>query len=236
MSVINVYCDESCHLQRDHQPTMVLGALCCPANRRKSASERIKQLKIKHQIGATTEVKWVKISPQKLSFYLELIDLFFELDELTFRALVVPDKSVLAHDAFQQTHDEFYYKMWYFTLVPLLSRKHRFQIYLDKKDTRSEGRARKLWEVLSTSKVDFKREIITRMQHVQSHEVPLFQMADVLIGAISYANRRLETSAAKLAVVEHLRSKSRLQLTRSTLLREEKLNLFFWQSNAGGLA
>ncbi len=26
----NVYCDESCHLENDHQPTMILGAVWCP--------------------------------------------------------------------------------------------------------------------------------------------------------------------------------------------------------------
>lgn len=26
----NVYCDESCHLENDHQKAMVLGAVWCP--------------------------------------------------------------------------------------------------------------------------------------------------------------------------------------------------------------
>ncbi len=29
----NVYCDESCHLEGDHQPAMVLGAVWCPLER-----------------------------------------------------------------------------------------------------------------------------------------------------------------------------------------------------------
>jgi len=28
--VFNVYCDESCHLENDHQTAMVLGAVWCP--------------------------------------------------------------------------------------------------------------------------------------------------------------------------------------------------------------
>jgi hypothetical protein len=28
--VLNVYCDESCHLENDHQTAMVLGAVWCP--------------------------------------------------------------------------------------------------------------------------------------------------------------------------------------------------------------
>lgn len=213
---------------------MVLGALSCPEERRKSISERVKALKSRHGIGPGVEAKWVKVSPAKIEFYLELIDLFFDIDALTFRAVIVPDKTVLKHGHFSQTHDEFYYKMWYLTLTPLLSRRHQYQIYLDKKDTRSEARARKLCEVLSNSKLDFKGEIIRRVQHVHSHEVPLFQIADLLIGATSYANRKLASSEAKRAVVERIRHHSHLRLTQTTLLKEEKLNLLVWQPSLGG--
>ena len=27
--IVNLYCDESCHLERDHQPVMVLGVVYC---------------------------------------------------------------------------------------------------------------------------------------------------------------------------------------------------------------
>jgi hypothetical protein len=234
MSVFNLYCDESCHLERDGQSAMVLGALSCPEERRKSISARVKALKSRHGIGSGVETKWVKVSPAKIGFYLELIDLFFDIDALTFRAVIVPDKTVLRHDHFSQTHDEFYYKMWYLTLTQLLSRRHQYQIYLDKKDTRSEARARKLCEVLSNSRLDFRGEIIRRVQHVHSHEVPLFQIADVLIGATSYANRGLASSEAKQAVVERIRHHSHLRLTQTTLLKEEKLNLLVWQPSLGG--
>lgn len=230
MAIVNLYCDESCHLQNDGQIAMVLGALICPEARHKSIARKIKDLKQKHAISAAVEVKWGKVSPAKLPFYLELVDLFFATPELRFRALVVPDKSKLNHAAFNQTHDEFYYKLWYQTLVTLLSRSERFHVYLDKKDTRSEVRARKLCEVLGNSRLDFKGEIVARVQHVHSHEVPLFQLADLLIGAISYSNRGIATSAAKTAVVERIKSNSGLQLTHTTLLREEKLNLLIWRA------
>lgn len=214
---------------------MVLGALICPDDRRKSVGAKIKELKRKHGISPDVEVKWGKVSPAKLPFYLELIDLFFASSELRFRAVVVPDKSKLDHEAYRQTHDQFYYKVWYQTLVPLLSRSERFHIYLDKKDTRSEDRAKKLWEVLCNSQLDFKGEIVTRVQHVHSHEVPLFQLADLLIGALSYVNRGISTSAAKTAVIERIRARSRLQLTHTTLLREEKLNILVWRSSGAQL-
>ncbi|MBF6990942.1 DUF3800 domain-containing protein [Cupriavidus sp. IK-TO18] len=233
MSVINLYCDESCHLENDGQPAMVLGVLSCPDDRRKVVGRRIKALKAKHGISPSVEVKWGSVSPKKLQLYLDLVDLFFDSTELSFRAIVVPDKKQLNHAGFNQTHDEFYYKMWYQTLVPLLSRTRQFQIYLDKKDTRSEGRARKLCEVLCNSQLDFTGEIISRVQHVHSHEVPLFQLADLLIGAVSYVNRGLSTSDAKLEVIKRIRERSALTLKQTTLLREEKLNLLVWRPFGG---
>jgi len=33
MEIFNVYCDESCHLENDHQKAMVLGAIWTPFQR-----------------------------------------------------------------------------------------------------------------------------------------------------------------------------------------------------------
>ena len=46
--VINVYCDESCHLQNDDQKVMVLGAIWCPLDKTREISTRIREIKQKH--------------------------------------------------------------------------------------------------------------------------------------------------------------------------------------------
>lgn len=228
----NLYCDESCHLENDHQKVMVLGTLVVPQGKHLAFASALKSLKQKHGIHSATEVKWSKVSPAKLDFYLELIDWFFSEPEMRFRALVIPDKDVLDHDRFNQTHDDFYYKSWYQAIIPILSRVDQFNIYLDKKDTRSQAKAHKLKEVLSNKLLDFDQSIIHRIQHVHSHEVPLFQLTDVLLGAISYVHRGLNTSPAKVAVIQRIRERSGLTLLRTTLLREEKVNVFVWRPGA----
>lgn len=225
----NLYCDESCHLENDRQKAMVLGALIVPQGKHLALSDELKRLKKRHGVFHSIEVKWNTISPAKLDFYLELIDWFFAEPTMRFRAFVVPDKSILNHGQFEQTHDDFYYKCWYQAIVPLLSREQRFNIFLDKKDTRSQAKAVKLTRVLNNKLLDFDQSIIRRVQHVHSHEVPLFQMADVLLGALSYVHRGLNTSVAKVAVIQRIRDRSGLALTRTTLLREEKLNILVWQ-------
>jgi len=175
------------------------------------------------------EAKWTKVSPAKAQLYSDLVDYFFDADDLHFRALIATGKQTLDHQAYEQDHDTWYYKMYFDMLKVILDPDARYRIYLDIKDTQSAGKTAKLHEVLCNNMYDFRREIIQRVQTVRSHEVELVQLADVLIGAISYANRGLSASPAKSALVERMRQRSGYSLTATTLLREDKVNLFVWQ-------
>jgi hypothetical protein len=231
--IYNIYCDESCHLQNDGQKAMVLGAVWCPLEKSREIAVRIREKKKQHGLPAVFEIKWTKVSPAKAAFYQDVVDYFFDDDDLHFRALVVPDKSQLRHADFGQDHDTWYYKMMFTMLEPLLSPDGGFRIYLDIKDTRSESKVRKLHDVLCSSLYDFDRKIIQRIQSVTSHEVEQIQLADLLIGAVSYVNRGLAGNAAKQALVERIKARSRYALTRTTLLREPKVNLLIWKPKAG---
>ena len=61
-------------------------------------------------------------------------------------------------------------------------------------------------------------------------EVEILQLTDLLIGAISYINRDLSNSKAKVKLVEYIKTRSGYSLTKSTLLKEHKFNLLNWQS------
>jgi Protein of unknown function (DUF3800) len=224
----NIYCDESCHLEHDHQKVMVLGGVWCPLEKVREISLRLREIKQRHGMKPEFEAKWTKISPAKKALYLDLIDYFFDDDDLHFRALIVPDKTILMHDEFGQDHDTWYYKMYFDMLKVLLSPASSYRIYLDIKDTRSAEKVAKLHEALCNNIYDFQREIIERVQTVRSHEVEILQLADLLIGAVSYENRGLEGNAGKEALVARIKERSNYSLTRTTLYREEKFNLFAW--------
>jgi hypothetical protein len=228
--VYNIYCDESCHLEKDHQQVMVLGAVWCPVERVREISTRLREIKLRHGLPADFEIKWTKVSPAKVQFYLDVIDYFFDDDDLLFRALIVPDKSLLRHAEFGQSHDDFYYKMYFDMLKVLFSPDARYRVYLDIKDTRGAVKIAKLHDVLCNNQYDFSRQIIERVQLVRSHEVEPLQLADLLIGAVSYVNRNLSTSDAKQALVDRMRRRSGYGLTRTTLYREDKVNLFRWHA------
>lgn len=226
----NIYCDESCHLQHDHQQVMVLGAVWCPLEKTREIAKRIREIKQRHGFTSMFEVKWVKVSPAKKLFYIDLIDYFFDDDDLHFRALIIPNKSKLRHNDFAQDHDTWYYKMYFDLLKVLLAPHAEYRIYLDIKDTRSAIKVEELHTVLCNNMYDFERKIIKRIQTTRSHEVEQLQLADLLIGAIGYANRGLETNQGKVALVDRMRVRSNYNLTKTTLLREDKVNLFRWEA------
>jgi hypothetical protein len=52
---------------------------------------------------------------------------------------------------------------------------------------------------------------------------------------VGYANRGLSSSAAKSALVERIKKRTGYGLTRPTLLRESKFNLFIWRGQQEAL-
>lgn len=228
----NIYCDESCHLEHDRQTAMVLGAVWCPESQRASVARAIRELKAQHGLASSFEIKWTKVSPAKQDFYLALIDLFFSDPRLHFRGIVIPDKSKLDHSIFNQSHDDFYYKMYFQLLKVIFESDNRYRIYLDIKDTRSQQKVTKLHDYLANAQYDFNKEMVERIQQVHSSEMEQLQLADVLIGALGYLHRGLQSSQAKQAVIERIKVKSGFSLKFSTLPSEKKFNVFVWTPQA----
>ena len=229
-TTFNIYCDESCHLENDHQKVMVLGAIWVPQDSAHNLFKASRELKVKHGLSPTFELKWGKVSTGQQDYYEDVLRWFWETQELCFRGLIIPDKDKLDHSAFGQTHDEWYYKMYFDLLKVIIDPTQRYNIYLDIKDTRGRKKIRKLHEVLSNAHYDFSRSIVERIQLVRSEEVELVQLADFIIGIVSYANRGLQQNKAKATLVQQLRAYSRYSLKATTLLKENKLNLFRWHA------
>ena len=159
------------------------------------------------------------------------MDFFFKESDLNFRSLIVSDKGLINHQYFNQgSHDSFYYKMYYQMLLPILKRPNHYNIYLDIKDTRSAAKVRLLREVLCNTFYYYKQELIPVIQNVRSHELHLMQVADFLIGAISYRNRYEKAtsgmSETKISIVNIIKYWYGRELVGSTPLWEEKFNLF----------
>ena len=248
----NLYCDESCHLEHDNIPVMTLGCVWCPTDRAAVFAKRLREIKAAHGLasaeeyktGATDkvfEVKWTKVSQAKAGFYLDWIKAFFDEPQLRFRGLVIPDKTKLRHDQFDQDHDPWYYKMMYLLVDRVINPRCGYRVFMDIKDTRSEMRRAKLEDVLRTRARDSANQVIEQVQQIRSHESELLQLSDLILGAIGYQNRLtigdLQNSpqnAGKKEVVREIQRYSRKSLTRTTWQGEEKLNILVWEPQTGG--
>ncbi|HEU5048407.1 MAG TPA: DUF3800 domain-containing protein [Rickettsiales bacterium] len=230
-SVINVYCDESCHLQKDDGKAMVLGALYCNAEEVRIIADKVRAIKKKYNLPRLFETKWTKISPSKKDYYLALVDYFFHESPARFRCVLIPDKTKLDHAQYYQTHDDWYYKMYYVMLQWLIRPPKKYHVYIDIKDTKSTQRVKTLQDYLANRIYDYSRECIARVQQVRSHEVELLQLADLLIGAVAYASRHPHKTGAKAEIVERIcKYLPQQSLSKSTAYSYTKFNLFVWDA------
>jgi hypothetical protein len=228
MEMYNIYCDESCHLENDHINTMALGAIWCSIDDIAEISDNIKSIKKQHGLPHTFEIKWAKVSPAKNDFYLDLINYFFDESKLHFRSVIIPNKSKLDHGKFSQSHDDWYYKMYFLLLKGILDPAENYNIYIDIKDTQGYAKIEKLRDVLCNNIYDFDKAIIKKIQQIRSHEALILQLTDLLIGAITHFHRQLSTSIAKNKLIDLIKARSGHNLLRSTLPKENKFNIFLW--------
>lgn len=91
--MINIYCDESCHLEHDKAKAMLLGAISCSESEKSRIYSEIRAIKERHSLSTWNEIKWTSVSPSKLSFYIEIIDYFINEPALSFRAVVAKDSN-----------------------------------------------------------------------------------------------------------------------------------------------
>jgi hypothetical protein len=227
-TTIHIYCDESSHLENDNSEIMGLGALTCPVDRKDVVFQRIREFKVEHGLKKNFEIKWSKISPSKVDFYIDLINYFFDLEYLGFRSIII-NKNDLDHEVNNSSHDEFYYKMNFLLIRELLVPSKRYKIFLDKKDTKGRKKIDKLHNYLCNNQFDYKKEVVQSVQEVVSDQIELVQLCDLLLGAVSYANRGLETSSAKLRVINKIKQRSGYSLVKNTLPSEIKMNTLIWK-------
>ncbi|MDR2466699.1 MAG: DUF3800 domain-containing protein [Prevotellaceae bacterium] len=221
----NIYCDESCGLENDGIKVMVLGAIWCEKEKKDGIFRRIREIKTEYGLSEKFEIKWHKVSASKQNFYLRIVDYFFDDEDIHFRSLVVPDKSVLNCEEFGLTREEFYCKMYFDLLKGVFAPASACNVYIDIKDTRSQRKIELLTKELRSNYSDNNKTV----RQIRSHEAELLPLADMLIGAIGYYHRGLNANQGKMAVIKQMQKRSGYSLKNSSIYCEDKLNLFIWE-------
>lgn len=224
----NIYCDESCHLPHDNVDLMVIGGISCPKEKSEYINKAIRDIKVQNGVYKFAEIKWTKVSESKYKMYEELLDLFFDTSYLTFRAVVALNKSHLNYEKYHLTHDDWYQRIYYLTLREIIDIGNVYHIYVDIKDTKGSAKIDQLKNVLNNVVGYFYDETVKNIQLVRSDQIQLLQLADLIIGAVTYSNRGLTTNSSKLKLIEHIEDRSNRTLTKSTPKTEDKINIFKW--------
>lgn len=221
-----VYCDETLpDLFTSAHPDarfLLIGSLWLPADLREVVKARITGLRQQH--GVHGELKWRKVSPSKVAFYSDLIDLFmsFELN-LRFRCIAVAHQEI--NLGFHNGDAELgFYKFYYQVLHHWILVQNEYTVFCDLKRNRDRTRLATLERVLNNAN---PTSIIRNVQSLPSSEVVLLQLCDVLLGAVSARiNERTDLGAAKESVIAHLEQRLNRRRLGPTLKSEEKVNIF----------
>ena len=193
----DVYCDESspeaiASGNADNQFLMI-GSLWLPREKRTQFKDTIHKLRDKHKVGG--EFKWNRVSPSRVDFYCELIELFFaERDDLRFRCIAVDCDKVDLTKFHANDQELGFYKFYYQLLHHWVLDFNEYSFYLDHKKNRLRDRLHVLRDCLDDSNLS---SLVKTVQATESSQSVLIQLADVLTGC---ASRRLnETSKGSVA-------------------------------------
>ncbi len=225
----NVYCDESCHLISNDSKYMLIGAVYCPKFKVKKVNEYIEHLKENYNLSNKIELKWNKIDKKTEKLYLDIINYFFNNDDLKFRVIVI-DKTKLNHEKYKQTENDFYHKAYYEMLRYIITPGNSYNIYPDIKDTNSYYYHQVMLGYLRIKMSDTNKKTIRKVQPIRSYEAPILQINDILIGALSYYYRKLSGNYVKLNIVREIKKLYQNNLDTSSYYNNTKFNIFIWKS------
>lgn len=220
-----VYCDEA-HpdLFTSKKPKaqyLMIGSLWLPAALREEVKEKVKVLRKEH--NAWGEIKWTKVSPSHLAFYLELVEMFVGYgDKMRFRCIAVDQKQInmALH---QGDHELGFYKFYYQVLHHWILDFNKYRIFCDLKSNREPARFPELRKVLDNANLSSDVQCV---QALPSKQVTLIQLADLFLGAASSRlNQTLREGSAKEKLVMDLEQRLGRPLA-PTWRNEHKFNIF----------
>jgi len=173
-----VYCDESRHDGAPKNAYLAIGGLWVPTEQKPDFTKELRAL-CKAQ-GLGSELKWSKVSEQKLAAYKTIIDFFFAKD-LRFR-VILAEQAKLDYAKFKEGDDELgFYTFYYEMLIKWLHQPLAYNLLLDFKKNKGADRYQVLERCLK-----HKMPVgatLSGLNVINSADSPLAQLADILIGA-----------------------------------------------------
>ena len=218
-----IYCDESCwealYDKQSHKYASI-GGVWIPAERRQIVKGLIAELKAKY--GLYGEMKWNHICPKSVEMYKDLVNMFFDDDQMRFRAICIKASEV-NHERFNAGNGELGFYKFYFQLIHhWMLMGNSYQVFVDFKTNGYRHRVKELGTILNHAST----AELTQIQALPSDESVLIQLADVLTGAVSSAfNSNKLMSDSKQSIRELIESRLGHGIM-GTWASEPKFNVF----------
>lgn len=173
-----VYCDESRHDGSPRNPYLAIGGLWVPTEQKADLTKELRA--VCHAQGLGAELKWSKVSRQKLAAYKAVIDFFFSKD-LRFRVILV-EQAKLKYAQFKDGDAELgFYTFYYEMLIKWVQRPAAYNLLLDFKKNKGADHYRVLERCLRRKMPN--GATLSGVHIIDSADSPLAQLADILIGA-----------------------------------------------------
>jgi len=211
-----IYCDES---RQTADRYMVIGGLIATRENEVSFAQAMSLYRQSNKMWA--ELKWTKVSDQKLKEYLALVDLFFSVNQAFHFKVIVVDTQEIDNRRYNKSDAELgFYKLMYQFLLhsfgAYLQPEDKCIIFLDERTTK-RYKLSTLCVILNNGlrkKYGLSDNPVRNIQPVESGKSDLIQIADVLMGAIGYemngAHTRTGAKRSKILLAEHIARKAGL--------------------------
>lgn len=235
--VYHIYCDES--RQSEHR-FMALGGLIIRADN--VANFNATMAKYRGETRMHAELKWTKVSAQKLPEYKRFIDYFFALNnanQVHFHCLMI-DNHQVDHKRFSGGDKELgFYKFYYQLLLHGFGRRYcqkeanrRLIVHLDHRT--SSYSLETLKKVLNrgmTKKFQLPGHPFVAVESRDSKQTDLIQIADLLLGAVGFQKNGLhllaESKKSKVELAEYIASQAGLNdLMQDTLRSNQRFTIW----------
>ncbi len=224
----DIYCDESrpdlfTSKSAIGDKYLLIGGLWLPTEKRDEVKRGINALK--ERFGVRGEIKWKKVSPAHLDFYVALVDLFIDFGlDLRFRCIAVEAAKVDMVHYHESDSELGFYKFYYQLIHHWIFDFNEYNIFCDAKTHRVGGRLQVLQRCLRC--VNLSSDV-TSIQALPSHEVVIIQLTDFLLGiAGSRLNGSVQPDGAKEQVIQRLERRLDVPRLRHTSKSAQKFNVF----------
>lgn len=225
-----IFCDESRQdllaskesISENNKYTTI-GGIMIPAG--KLTEIKTRMLELREKYNAYGELKWGTVTPSKINFYIEAINIFFEDDDMSFWTIVI-DSSKIDNETFNKSDQELgYYKFYYELLYHWMDFDTDYRIYTDQKTNCDASRLKELRRIINTSFHGLAPAL--SIQAINSKESIMLQLENILMGAVGYKFNYCENgkSQSKNEVVKKIEENLGHAIS-STSRSEKKFNVF----------